>query len=38
MVFNGMQLKYVYGITWKIGESELTYQPNLAFGIAWAMK
>jgi hypothetical protein len=36
MVFNGIQLKYVYGVTWKIGESELTYQPNLAFGIAWS--
>ena len=36
MVFNGIQLKYVYGITWKIGESELTYQPGLAFGIAWS--
>jgi hypothetical protein len=36
MVFNGIQLKYVYGITWKIEESELTYQPSLAFGIAWS--
>jgi hypothetical protein len=36
MVFNGIQLKYVYGITWKTGESELTYQPSLDFGIAWS--
>jgi hypothetical protein len=34
MIFKGIQLKYVYGITWKIGESELTYQPGLAFGVA----
>jgi hypothetical protein len=36
MVFNGIQLKYVYGITWRIGEQELTYQPCLAFGVAWS--
>jgi hypothetical protein len=36
MVFNGIQIKYVYGITWKIGDSELTYKPELAFGIAWS--
>jgi len=32
MVFNGIQLEYRYGIAWKIGESELVYQPKLAFG------
>jgi len=36
LVFNGLQLKYIYGITWKIGESELTYKPELAFGVAWS--
>jgi hypothetical protein len=36
MVFNGVQLQYVYGIAWKIGESELTYQPGLTFGMAWS--
>jgi hypothetical protein len=36
MVFNGAQLKYIYGVAWKIGEAELAYQPNLDFGIAWS--
>jgi hypothetical protein len=36
MVFNGIQLQYIYGIAWKIGDSELTYQPGLTFGIAWS--
>jgi hypothetical protein len=36
MVFNGIQLQYVYGITRKIGGSELTYQPGLIFGMAWS--
>jgi hypothetical protein len=36
MVFNGIQIKYIYGITWRIGESELTYQPGLELGIAWS--
>jgi hypothetical protein len=35
MVFNGIQLKYIYGITWETGGSEITYQPSLDFGIAW---
>ncbi|AEF80968.1 hypothetical protein [Leadbettera azotonutricia] len=32
MVFNGAQLEYLYGITWKIGDSEVQYQPKLSFG------
>jgi hypothetical protein len=31
-----MQLKYLYGITWEIGGSEITYQPSLDFGLAWS--
>jgi hypothetical protein len=36
MVFNGVQPEYRYGISWKIGESELLYQPKIAFGAAFS--
>jgi hypothetical protein len=34
-VFDGIQLEYRYGILWKIGESELLYQPKIALGAAF---
>ncbi|MDR0206532.1 MAG: hypothetical protein LBI45_04670 [Bacteroidales bacterium] len=35
MVFSGAQLEYRYGAQWKINTHEITYQPQLGFGLAW---
>ena len=35
MVFNGVQLEYRYGLTWKIREHEILYQPKLGFGVGF---
>jgi hypothetical protein len=36
MVFNGVQIEYLYGLTWMIREHEITYQPKLGLGIAFS--
>ncbi|MDR0205959.1 MAG: hypothetical protein LBI45_01690 [Bacteroidales bacterium] len=35
MVFSGAQLEYRYGAQWIINAHEITYQPQLGFGLAW---
>jgi hypothetical protein len=34
MVFSGAQLEYRYGAQWKVNVHEITYQPQLGFGLA----
>jgi len=35
MVFSGAQLEYRYGLMWIIQEHEITYQPELGFGVGF---